>query len=207
MSSRPRWGRMIAGILLIVALGVPCILGAAGVSVATTAYDRRHATAEGRAPGSLVFRAGEGRYVVALSAKPDGLFDGLSRTERRRKFRVRESDANEARCAIAHADGTTQRLRGDRQVSGTVVGTTYATVGEFEGRGGLTVVRCRFDPPRDLLGTATETPLMVHPVHGTLRVLFWALLAAGLLAIGLGVLQILRATTWRDGMPWRSRRA
>jgi len=201
--SGPRWGRVVAGILLIVVLGLPCILGAVGVSVATTAYDRRHPTAEGRAPGSLTFRADEKRYVVALSAKPDGLFDGLSRTERRQKFRVREGDANEARCAVAHADGTTQRLRGDRQTTSTVVGTTYATVGEFDGRGGLTVVRCSFDPPRDLLGTVTETPLMVHPVHQTLRILFWVLLAAGLVAVGLGVLQILRGTVWRDGTPLR----
>lgn len=88
-----------------------------------------------RVPGQLRFTADDERYTVALSAKPDGIiFDGLSRTERRQKFRVRDSDANQARCEVRRADGSTVGLRGDRQVHSKVVGTTYATVGEFDGR-------------------------------------------------------------------------
>ena len=101
--------------------------------------------------------------MIALSAKPDGTFDGLSRTERRQKFRVRESDASEARCRLTHPDGSTSDVRGDRQTFSEYVGNSYATVGEFDGQSGTTTVQCLFDPAKDLLGTRTETPLWSTP--------------------------------------------
>jgi hypothetical protein len=135
--------------------------------------------------------------VIALSAKPGGIFDGLSRTERRQKFRVRDSDASQARCTIAHPGGATSRVRGDRQTVSETVGTTYATVGEFDGRSGTTQVDCRFDPPKDLLGTVTEAPLMVHEANSSLRYVTWGLFLGVFGFAGLGTLLILRGTVWR----------
>ena len=192
-----RWSRIIAGIAVILFLAVPCLLGAIVASVAGTAYLRRNAEAEGRAPGALSFDAADKRYVVALSAKPDGIFDGLTRTERRAKFRVRESDVSEARCTIAHPGGSKSTVRGDRQTISENVGNVYATVGEFDGKAGTTRIACRFDPPKDLLGTPTETPLMVHEVNSSLRYLTWGSFLGVFVFAGLGTLLILWGTVWR----------
>ena len=192
-----RWSRVIAGIAVILFLAVPCLLGAIVAAVAGTAYLRNNADAEGRAPGALSFDAADKRYVVALSAKPDGIFDGLSRTERRAKFRVRESDVSEARCTIAHPGGSRSTVRGDRQTISENVGNVYATVGEFDGKAGTTRIACRFDPPKDLLGTPTETPLMVHEVNSSLRYLTWGLFLGVFVFAGLGTLLILWGTVWR----------
>ena len=192
-----RWSRVIAGIAVILFLAVPCLLGAIVAAVAGTAYLRNNADAEGRAPGTLSFDAADKRYVVALSAKPDGIFDGLTRTERRAKFRVRESDVSEARCTVAHPGGSTSKLRGDRQTISENVGTVYATVGEFDGKPGTTKIACRFDPPKDLLGTRTETPLMVHEVNRSLRYLTWGSFLGVFVFAGLGTLLILWGTVWR----------
>ena len=135
--------------------------------------------------------------MIALSAKPDGIFDGLSRTERRQKFRVRESDASEARCRITHPDGATSDVRGDRQTFSEYVGNSYATVGEFDGQSGTTTVQCLFDPPNDLLGTQTETPLMVHAASSSLRYVTWVLFFGVFAFAGLGTLLILWGTVWR----------
>jgi hypothetical protein len=170
-----RWSRVIAGI----------------------AVKRTNAVAEGRAPGALRFDAEDTRYVIALSAKPDGIFDGLSRFERRQKFRITEGEVAKTRCTIAHPGGSTSRVRGDRQTVRETVGNVYATVGEFDGKGGTTTVACRFDPPEDLLGTRTETPLMVHALS-SLRSLSWGLLLGVFVFAGLGTLLILRGTVWRD---------
>ncbi len=190
------WSRVIAGIAVILLLAVPCLIGAIVASFGVNAVLRRDAVAEGRAPGTLRFDAGAKRYVIALSAKPDGFFDGLSRTERRRKFRVREGDASEARCTVAHPGGSTSRVRGDRQTVSETVGNVYATVGEFEGKDGPTTVACRFDPPKDLVGTRTETPLMVHEANAPLRYLTWGLFLGVFVFAGLGTLLILRGTVW-----------
>ena len=192
-----RWSRIIGGIAVILFLAVPCLIGAIVASVAGTYLLRKDAVVAGRAPGTLSFDADDRRYVIALSAKPDGFFDGLSRTERRRKFRVRESDASEARCTIAHPGGSTSRVRGDRQTVSETVGTVYATVGEFDGRGGPTRIACRFDPPKDLLGTVTETPLMVHEANTPLRYATWGLFLGVFVFAGLGTLLILWGTVWR----------
>ena len=192
-----RWSRIFAGIAVILFLAVPCLIGVIAAAFLGTASLRNNAVAEGRAPGKLSFNADSKRYVVALSAKPDGIFDGLSRTERRRRFRVRESDVSEARCTIAHPGGATSRVRGDRQTISETVGNVYATVGEFDGKGGPTTVACRFDPPKDLLGTRTETPLMVHAVNSSLRYLTWGLFLGVFVFAGLGTLLILRGTVWR----------
>jgi hypothetical protein len=198
---RVRWLRVLGGIAVILFLAVPSLLAAIVFSVAGNYHLRSNAVSEGRAPGRLSFDAKRERYVIALSAKPDGtLFDGLSRTERRRKYRVRDSDANEARCVITHPDGATERVRGDRQTVSETVGTVYATVGEFDGRGGATTVDCRFDPPKDLLGTPTETPLMVHEANGLLRYGTWGLFIGGFVLGGAGTLLILWGTVWRAGI-------
>ena len=88
-------------------------------------------------------------------------------------------------------------MRGDRQTVGETVGTSYATVGEFDGQGGTTTVDCRFDPPEDLLGTPTETPLMVHEHNATLRYLTFGLFVGVFVFAGLGTLLILWGTVWR----------
>jgi len=138
--------------------------------------------------------------VIALSSKLDGLFDGLSeglsRTERRQRYRVYDGEQSKARCSIAHPDGSTSRVRGDRQVVSESVGTGYLTVGEFDGKEGRTTVTCRFDPPEDLLGNVTETPLIVHPA-GSLRAIGWGLFAGVFLLAGAGTLLILWGTVWR----------
>ena len=199
---RIRWLRILAGIGVILFVALPCLLGAILLSVAGNYQLRSNAVSEGRAPGQLRFDAERERYVIALSAKPDGtLFDGLSRTERRAKYRVHESDASEARCTITHPDGSTKSVRGDRQTVRETVGTVYVTVGEFEGRGGATTVDCRFDPPEDLLGTPTETPLMVHEANSTLRYLTWGLFVGVFAFAGLGTLLILWGTVWRGRAP------
>lgn len=199
---RIRWLRILAGIGVIVFIAGPCLLGAIVLAVGGNYQLRKDALSEGRAPGRLSFDAERERYVIALSAKPDGnLFDGLSRTERRRKFRVRESDANEARCTITHPNESTESVRGDRQNVRETVGTVYVTVGEFDGRGGTTTVDCRFDPPQDLLGTRTETPLMVHEANATLRYLTWGLFVGVFVFAGLGTLLILWGTVWRGARP------
>jgi hypothetical protein len=194
-----RWGRVLAGIAVIVFLGVPCLVAAIAVSAGGTLYHRSHATAAGRAPGTLTFAAARERYTIALSAELDGslrsLF-GLSRTERRARFRVRDGEASEARCTVVHPDGSHDQIRGDRQTASTTVSNSYATVGEFDGKGGRTRVSCRFDPPRDLLGTVTETPLMVHEATATIRYLGWGLFIGVFVLIGGGVLLILRGTVW-----------
>ncbi len=192
-----RWSRIIGGIAVILLLAVPCLVGAIVATVAGTYLLRNDAVATGRAPGTLSFDADKTRYVIALSAKPEGFFDGLSRTERRRRFRVRESDASEARCTIAHPGGASSSVRGDRQTVSETVGTTYATVGEFDGKGGPTRIACRFDPPKDLLGTTTETPLMVHEANSPLRYATWGLFLGIFVFAGLGTLLILRGTVWR----------
>lgn len=197
-----RWLRILAGIGVIVFLALPSLLGAIVFSFAGNYQLRSNALSEGRAPGRLSFDAERERYVIALSAKPDGnIFDGLSRTERRAKFRVRESDVSEARCTITHPNESTESVRGDRQVVSETVGTVYATVGEFDGKGGRTTVECRFDPPKDLLGTPTETPLMVHEANSTLRYLTWGLFIGGFVFAGIGTLLILWGTVWRKARP------
>jgi hypothetical protein len=69
------------------------------------------------------------------------------------------------------------------------------------GRGGTTTVDCRFDPPKDLLGTPTETPLMVHEANSTLRYLTWGLFVGVFVFAGLGTLLILWGTVWRRARP------
>jgi hypothetical protein len=192
-----RWSRVISGIAVIVLLALPCLLGAVAGTIARTAKLRTDAVAAGRAPGTLSFEARRTRYVIALSAKPDGLFDGLSRSERRRRFRVREGDASEARCTVAHPGGSSSQVRGDRQGVSETFGNVYATIGEFDGKGGTTTVRCRFDPPKDLVGTRTERPLMVHEANSSLRYLTWGLFLGVFVFAGLGTLLILWGTVWR----------
>lgn len=199
-----RVGRTLGGIAIIL-LAVLGIVAGAVAMAGGTYLQRKDALVEGRSPGTLQFTTSAGtRYTVALSAKPGGLFELLGRTERRRRFRVRDGEAGQARCTIAQTDGPEIRLRGDRQTVSEVVGTSYASVGRFTAVGGPAAMSCRFDPPRDLLGTVTETPLMIHETGAPLRTLAWALLLGGVGFVGVGVLQILRGTVWRDGMPRRS---
>ena len=197
MKGRVRWLRILAGIAVILFLGLPCLVGAIAVAVGGNVYLRNGAVANGRAPGTLTFESDAKRYVVALSAKPEGIFDGRSRTERRRQFRVFESDATQARCTIGHPDGSTSQVRGDRQGVRESVGNVYATVGEFDGQSGTTTVACSFDPPEDLLGTRTEAPLMVHAANSPLRYLTWGLFLGVFVFAGLGTLLILWGTVWR----------
>src|SRR5688572_29939649 len=126
MRAPVRWSRVVAGIAVIVFLAVPCLIGSIAAAFIGTGMLRQYAVADGRAPGTLRFDTDRKRYIVALSAKPDGVFDGLSRTERRQKFRVHESDASQARCTIGNPDGSTSKLRGDRQTISESIGNVYA---------------------------------------------------------------------------------
>ncbi len=188
-----RWGRVIGGVAILLLLAVPCLVATVLVAVVGTHLDRQSAVAEGRAPGTLTFDAGTDRYVIALSTKPDGWLPSGTRSERR----VRSSDAVDARCTVTHPDGTTSSIRGDRQASATSVQRVYETVGVFTGKGGETTVECRFDPAEDLLGSVTESPVIVHPESSTRRVALWGSLAGALVFGALGTLQILRGTVWR----------
>jgi hypothetical protein len=191
---------VLLGIAVIALLALPCLLAAVAVIAGANIYSRSNAVSAGRAPGTLTFDAGRERYVIALSSKVDGLFDGLrdglSRTERRQRYRVYEGEQAKARCSITHPDGSTTQVRGDRQVVSESVGTSYLTVGEFDGRAGSTKVACRFDPAKDLLGNATETPLIVHEAT-SLRTLGWGLFVGVFLLAGAGTLLILKGTVWR----------
>jgi hypothetical protein len=197
---RPRWGRILGGIAVIVFLGIPCLVAAIALAVGGHLYSRANTTADGRAPGELRFDAADKRYVIALSAPIEGLFDGLrdglTRTERRRRYRVYEGEQADARCTITHPDGSSQNVRGDRQTISESVGVSYLTVGEFEGKGGPTTVACRFDPAEDALGNVKETPLMVHE-SSTIRYVGWGLFVGVFLIAGLGTLLILWGTVWR----------
>ncbi len=189
---------------VIVFLAIPCLAAAIAVTVGGTYFERKGAEVEGRAPGAVAFDADDGRYVVALSAKPGGLFDLMTRTERRRRFRVRESDASQARCRVTQPDGSVKDLRGDRQRSSEIVGTSYASVGRFDGQRGRTTVTCRFEPARDLLGTVTETPLMIHARSTTLDVARIGSFLGVFFFAGVGTLLVLWGTVWRR--PRRPRR-
>ena len=52
----------------------------------------------------------------------------------------------------------------DARVSIGQFNDPYVSI-EFDGKGGRTTVDCRFDPPQDLLGTPTETPLVTRSVR------------------------------------------
>jgi len=203
MSGRPRVGRILGGIVVILVAVVAIVAGAAAMAGGTY-LQRKDALVEGRSPGTLQFTTEKGvKYTVALSGKPGGVFELLGRTERRRRYRVRDGEAAQARCTIAQEGGPEVRLRGDRQTVSEVVGVSYASVGRFTAAGGPAAMSCRFDPPRDLLGTPTETPLMIHATSAPLRTLAWSLLLGGVFLVLLGVLQILRGTVWVTGMPGR----
>ncbi len=197
---RPRWGRILAGIAVILLLGVPCRVAASAVVVGGNLYSRANAAADGRAPGELRFDADDRRYVIALSAPIDGLFDGLrdglTRTERRQRYRVYDGEQSDARCTVTHPDGSKQNVRGDRQTTSESVGVSYLTVGEFEGHDGPTTVACRFDPAKDALGTVKETPLMVHEAS-SIRYVGWGLFVLVFVIAGAGTLLILWGTVWR----------
>lgn len=192
-----RWGRVVLGILVdlfaIVLLIVGIIAAAAGPFILRDA-----AIADGRAPGSIELVAGTSRYVIALGDPETGsIFDGLTRSERRDRYQVRESDQNQARCTVTHPDGSTSEVRGDSQASATFAFNRYATVGEFTGKGGTTSVECRFDPEEDLLGTPTEAAFMVHPANRMAQYLGVGIIVGALVLGGIGVLLILWGTVLR----------
>lgn len=194
---RVRWGRVVLGalveLLAILVLVAGIVAAAAGPFIL-----RGDALADGRAPGTIEFDAGTSRYVIALGDPEHGsIFDGLSRSERLARFRVRESDQNQARCTVTHPDGSSSEIRGDRQASSTFAFDRYATVGEFTGKGGPTSVACRFDPTEDRLGTPTEAPFMVHPANRIAQYLGIGLILGAVVLAGVGTLLILWGTIWR----------
>lgn len=192
-----RWRRVVVGVLVEVLAIVVLVLGIVAAAAGPFIM-RADALADGRAPGTIELDAGTDRYVIALGDPEQGsLFDGLTRSERRDRFHVRESEQNEARCTVTHPDGSTSEIRGDRQASATFAFNRYATVGEFTGKGGPTSVECRFDPAEDLLGTPTEAAFMVHPVNRLAQYLGWGLIGGALLLGGAGTLLILWGTVWR----------
>ena len=78
-----RWLRVLSGIAVITFLAIPCLLVGVVLLASSSFLARTDPVAEGRSPGRVTFDAGRERYVIALGAKPDGIFDGLTRTERR----------------------------------------------------------------------------------------------------------------------------
>ncbi len=194
---RVRVGRVLAGIVVILLFSVPSLVGALIVIVAGTISQRTNPVADGRAPGELTFPTEAKRYVVALSAKPGSPLDGKTRTERRAEYRVRDGEVSATRCTLVQPDGSTAELRGDQQAVSESIGTDYATVAEFDGQVGTTKLACRFEPAQDLLGTPTETPLMVHELNATLRLAQYGLLGATFVFAGIGTLLILWGTVWR----------
>ena len=200
MRGRPRWGRVLLGIAVIVLLALPCLVAAIAVIAGGNLYARSNAVGAGRAPGTLTFDTDRERYVIALSSKLDGLFDGLreglTRTERRQPLSGLRRRAVQGPLHD-RAPGRLDLARARRPAGGERDRRHgYLTVGEFDGREGRTTVTCRFDPPKDLLGTVTETPLMVHEAS-SLRALGWGLFVGVFLLAGVGTLLILWGTVWR----------
>lgn len=194
---RVRWGKVVLGVM-VAFLAVLVLVGGIIAAVAGPFFLRADALADGRAPGAIELDAGTSRYVIALGDPEQGsIFDGMTRSERRARYRIRESDQNHARCTVTHPDGSTSEIRGDRQASSTFAFDRYATVGEFTGEGGPTSVACRFDPAEDLLGTPTEAPFMVHPANRLAQYLGVGLIVGSLVLGGLATLLILWGTVWR----------
>lgn len=165
-----RWGRILAGSLGLLLFALPLLVGGLVVAIASSAWNASDPEAQGRVPGTMSLDAEDGRkYVVALGN------GRVNEQGRRRGFN--ETIASDIRCTITHADGTTDKVRGDRQ--GTSVSRhNYATVGTFRGRGGETVVDCT-STSKDVFGDERDLPMIVHDINGTWRVVWIALLVAG----------------------------
>ncbi|WP_182377919.1 hypothetical protein [Nocardioides sp. WS12] len=165
-----RWGRVLVGSLGLLLLALPLLAGGLVVAIASSAWNAGDPEGEGRVPGSMSLDAEDGRkYVVALG---NGLFNEPGR---RRGFN--ETVATDIRCTITHPDGSTDKVRGDRQGS-SVSRHNYATVGTFQGKGGETSVDCT-STSKDLFGEERDLPMIVHDINGTWRWVWIGLLIAG----------------------------
>lgn len=165
-----RWGRIVTGSLALLLLALPLLVGGLVVAIASSAWNAGNPEAQGRVPGTMTLDAEDGRkYVVALGS---GI---VNETGRRRGFN--ETVALDIRCTITHADGTQDKIRGDRQGS-SVSRHNYATVGTFRGRGGEASVACT-STSKDLFGDERDLPMIVHDINATWRWVWIGLLIAG----------------------------
>ncbi|WP_183094821.1 hypothetical protein [Nocardioides stalactiti] len=171
------WGRIIGGVLGIVLLAVPMLIGALVILVGVARWESFDPEAQGRVPGVLTLDADEGTtYVVALGT-------GIkNETGGGRSFNT--SFAVDIRCTIRHPDGTEDTIRGDRQTSSVERAGDYASIGRFEGAGGTTEVDCT-STSKDVFGDELDLPAIVHATNATLQWVAWGLLL-GSVAVVLG---------------------
>lgn len=99
--------------------------------------------------------------------------------DRRRRSgpgRRRAAPTPRPRCTVTHPDGSTSRLRGDRQAVSIQAGA-FDTVGEFDGQAGQTTVECRIED--DLFGGGDEEQFVVAEVEEGWRTAGFVLLGGG----------------------------
>ena len=157
--------RIVLGIVgILVATGVVFLGG--GFLAADTTVGSLDPAARGSIPGSVRFDADERDYTVAFN------------------IRRAESLVNDARCTVTHPDESVTRIRGDRQK----VSVGGETIGEFEGRGGVTTVDCTF-VERDLENISTR--FVVTPQREWIRTIGFVLIGVGIFGILASVALIL----------------
>lgn len=178
---RRGWVKIVVAVLGTILVAVPLLVGGFVVTIAVSRVGSISPDAQGRVPGDLSFDADDGRtYAVALGT---GI---VNETGGGRAFHT--AVAHDIRCTITHPDGDTDEIRGDRQASSVETGN-YASVGEFEGRGGETMVDCT-STSNDVFGDERDLPMIVHGINTTLRYVGYGLIAGGVVVL-LGCLGLL----------------
>ncbi len=170
------WGRIVLGVVGILFLAVPLLVAALVILIGVARWETFDPEAQGRAPGQVEVDTEEGtKYVVALGT-------GIkNETGGGRAFNT--SFANDIRCTITHPDGTTDEIRGDRQVSKVERAGQYASIGAFDGQDGRTEVDC-IATAEDVFGEELDLPMIVHSTNRTLHWVGWGLLGGSVLVIG-----------------------
>lgn len=162
------WVRIVLGILGILFVAVPMLVAALVIVIGVGRWESLDPEAQGRVPGQVTFDAEDGTtYVVALGT---GI---INETGGGRSFNT--DVARDVRCTIRHPDDSEDTIRGDRQTSAVTRSGQYASVGQFEGRGGTTVLDC-FATSTDVFGEERDLPMIVHGSNQTLQYVGYGLL-------------------------------
>lgn len=170
------WVRVVLGILGIVFVAVPLLVGGLVIVVGVGRWETFDPEAQGRVPGSVTLDAEKGsRYVVALGTGFENETGGG------RHFNT--DFAVDIRCTITHPDGSEDSIRGDRQTTSVTRAGDYASIGRFEGRGGETTVDC-ISTSKDVFGEERDLPMIVHQTNQTLQYVGYGLIV-GSVAVAL----------------------
>lgn len=162
------WVRIILGILGVVFVAVPMLLAALVILIGVARWESFDPDAQGRVPGRVTLDADSGTtYVVALGT-------GIkNETGGGRSFHT--DVAHDVRCTIHHPDGSEDSIRGDRQKNAVSRTGEYASVGQFEGKGGTTDLDCVVTS-KDIFGEERDVPMIVHESNQTLQYVGYGLL-------------------------------